>query len=620
MAIKIAPQGGRLRRDNPVDRSAKSIRVGSAEFDKLFSTRRLIATASDSINYGQLDQMVNNFTRTVQQLEDDRVTVQNKKISLDIGKEIDQKKLEILSDPYSSVDDYVKAKEKVEKDVKKKALKYKNAPSRQYDRLITENLGPQLENFRRDLATGYLQKKQQLITQQTLDNLDNDNDNLSKSETLTELGNLYNQQNNTYNIKSPFSPFKVLTNYGISDDDQINLKLTHAATAIKHAATLLLTEDEGDAGKKYRESDAKVYYNQEDYTQLKNYISDVENQQKIADALGLNINRPSDKMLFESTISLLNNQIKEQTPFIKEENEIFNNDITNKIMKLVSEGKGKEAQELLTDNPYRGKNSSKNLQNMMTWLEKDDVGLALSHRVNIKLIVTHVLANPDKKFSMFSVIPGLTGVDGQDINVIQALQENKISQENALFYNNFVQSDPGQKALLATQLKGKEDAYKAVRPIIETALTNINKFSDAAYETVKQNWDKAYAEGIKNNIPHSDLLDVTTDTLHGRDTGNKKSIFFGAKNLRPSTGQSREDINSSYEQISDEKILSTPGAKLYIQLITTGDDNGKIYAPQEAKEKYILHFGEVDNNVNATINAIQNAYRRAQEKIESEED
>ena len=49
-------------------------------------------------------------------------------------------------------------------------------------------------------------------------------------------------------------------------------------------------------------------------------------------------------------------------------------------------------------------------------------------------------------------------------------------------------------------------------------------------------------------------------------------------------------------------------------------DNGKIYAPQEAKEKYILHFGEVDNNVNATINAIQNAYRRAQEKIESEED
>ena len=81
MAIKIAAQGGRLRRQNPTDRDASNIRVNTEAFDALFRTRTLTATAGNQIDYSTINRLADKIASDVQGIEDNRVDAENKSIA-----------------------------------------------------------------------------------------------------------------------------------------------------------------------------------------------------------------------------------------------------------------------------------------------------------------------------------------------------------------------------------------------------------------------------------------------------------------------------------------------------------------------------------------------------------
>tara|TARA_R100001163_G_C5060108_1_gene196864 strand:+ start:522 stop:2396 length:1875 start_codon:yes stop_codon:yes gene_type:complete len=622
MAIKIPQQSGRLRRDNPVDRSAQNIRVNTPQYEKLFSTRMLTATAGDLVNYGQLDDAVRNFSNSIQELEDKRVTVENRLLQDEINKDLDQQLIDLASDDKSTLQDFLNLKEKAQRNALKKAETLKDRPSNQYNRFIQENALDEISNFRSKLASTYIEKKQQFVLNGTIKALDSDKNKLTQSTDATVLGNLFKTQRDSYKITNPNSPFLSLINLNYTPDKAKIHETDHAVTAIKKLASILLTKDEGDAGKIYRESDAKVYYNQEDYTQLKNYIADEKNQKKLAEALGLNLNKQEDKSYFDATIKVLNDEIKEQTPFIKEENDVHNNNLTNEIMDAYLAGNLKKAQELLEQNDFRGTDSAKIRRQTLEYINKKDMTVTLSHRIHTNKITDVVLSNPTKVFTLHTPIDGLNLPEKNltNLSTLEAFRHNLIDLNSLRWFNNYYKQDPGQQKLLTRQRNQLERIYNSVRKPIENILSDLDGFSDAQYEYQRTIWDTAYNNGIKNNIDHNDLIASDIDTLRGLTTGNKKSIFWNAITIKPTIESTKESIGVTFARRNDDDLLTSPVGKTLIELLNKIDPDTGVKVTIERAQEIFLNEYKKDPNAIITFKAIINALRRKREEAERQAD
>jgi hypothetical protein len=622
MAIKIPQQGGRLRRDNPVDRSAQNIRVNTPQYEKLFSTNMLASTAGSAIDYGQLNDAVRNFSNSIQELEDKRVTVENRLLQDEINKDLDQKLIDLASDDKSTLQDFIDLKEKAQRDALNKAETLKDRPSNQYNRFIQENALDEISNFRSKLASIYIEKKQQFVLNGTIKALDSDKNKLTQSTDETVLANLFKTQRDSYEITNPNSPFLSLINLDYTPDDAKILETDHAVTAIKKLASILLTKDEGDAGKIYRESDAKVYYNQEDYTQLKNYIADEKNQKKLAEALGLNLNKQKDKSYFDATIKVLNDEIKEQTPFIKEENDVHNNNLTNEIMDAYLAGNLKKAQQLLEQNDFRGTDSAKIRRQTLEYINKKDMTVTLSHRINTNKITEVVLSNSDKVFTLHTPIDGLNLPEKnlKNLSILDAFSNNMIDLNSLRWFNNYLKQDPGQQKLLTRQRNQLERIYNSVRKPIENILSDLDGFSDAQYEYQRTIWDTAYNNGIKNNIDHNDLIASDIDTLRGLPTGNKKSIFWNAITIKPTIESTKESIGVTFTRRSDDDLLTSPVGKTLIELLNRIDPETGVKVTIERAQQIFLNEYKTDPNAIITFKAIINALRRKREEAERQAD
>ena len=614
MAIKIAAQGGRLRRQNPTDRDASNIRVNTEAFDALFRTRTLTATAGNEIDYSTINRLADKIASDVQGIEDNRVDAENQSIAANVNKELNNEFLKLASDPTIGLQGYANAKEEAQAKI---ITKYKkelgDAPSRQYEKL-KPHLSNEFEKFRLKLNSDYLNKSKQFIVKTTMKGLDIDKDSLSKATTMGDLTSEYNTQLTNYNkLKGPFF---TLNGYGISSTIQDALFMDHSVTAIKRAAVLLLENDDGKEGEAYIASDAKVYYGKEDYTKVNNYVSKEENQKIIADYLGLDLTKQTDKEKFKATISVLREDIKKQDPFVKRENDVFNNKLDNKFIELVRDNNLSEIENILAENPYRGPDSARRLKETIAYVNKPDATLSATYRLNKGIVIRDILGNPNKSYTIFTIIPGLKNpTTQQGVSILEAARLRLIDTDGLLALNLFINTDVGQRKLLGKQDQDRERAYTAVKPALESLFEDLDKFDAASYINLTRTFDNMYEDGIKNNIPHDVLLASDTSTLLGLDNGVKKSIFYNAvKKFKPSKEALKVRIRGGIKIQSDDDILSTPAAKKYVELLLQINPKTNLrFTQEEAGKIFLLNFiNEKDAGIN--LQTIQNAYRRKTEE------
>jgi plasmid stabilization system protein ParE len=614
MAIKIAARGGRLRRQNPTDRDASNIRVNTEAFDALFRTRNLVATAGSQIDYSQLTRLADKIASDVQGIEDNRVDAENQSIAANVNKELNDKFLELASNPTIGIAEYAKVKETAQAEIiAKYKTKFEDAPSRQYEKL-KPHLSNEFEKFRLKLNSDYLNKSKQFIVKTTMKGLDTDKNNLSKAITIEQLGFEYYTQRANYNKNN--SPFFILNGYGLSSTLQDDLLLDHSVTAIKKAAALLLIKDPGKAGEAYRASDANRYYGQDDYTKVNNYISNEENQKIIADYLGLDLTKKTDKDKFKATISVLREDIKKQEPFVEKENAVHNNNINNAMIELIRGNDIAGLMELLKDNPFRGDRSAEIYKVALAYATQPDAQIALKHNINKDTILMHILANPDEYILIFTKIPGLLH-DKKPVSAFEAVSLGLITPEQLITINDFINTNPNQRRVIARNERNKTETLKAVRKTIENFYASISPYADATWKENERLFNQQYSKAIQKGISHNDALQSDTDTLQGLSSGNPKSIFYNAVNIfKPSLEDSRVTIDTIFDQQTDLDILSSQAGIVYIELLRTKNPvTGKVYTQAEVDAMFLKEYQEEPYILKILLN-LKKAIERLEDKVE----
>jgi hypothetical protein len=207
--------------------------------------------------------------------------------------------------------------------------------------------------------------------------------------------------------------------------------------------------------------------------------------------------------------------------------------------------------------------------------------------------------------------------DKKPVSAFEAVSLGLITPEQLITINDFINTNPNQRRVIARNERNKTETLKAVRKTIENFYASISPYADATWKENERLFNQQYSKAIQKGISHNDALQSDTDTLQGLSSGNPKSIFYNAVNIfKPSLEDSRVTIDTIFDQQTDLDILSSQAGIVYIELLRTKNPvTGKVYTQAEVDAMFLKEYQEEPYILKILLN-LKKAIERLEDNVE----